>query len=67
MKRDEAEALLNTIDSFGEEVLEAIKIIQEVKGKGHLIITGVGKSGHPGICFSLSISSYFKLSVFMIS
>ena len=26
--KDEAEALLNTIDNFGEEVLEAIKIIQ---------------------------------------
>ena len=55
--KDEAEAILNTIDSFGEEVLEAIKIIQEVKGKGHLIITGVGKSGHIGEKIAASMAS----------
>ena len=55
--KDEAEALLNTIDNFGEEVLEAIKIIQAVKGKGHLIITGVGKSGHIGEKIAASMAS----------
>ena len=55
--KDEAEAILNTIDSFGEEVIEAIKIIQEVKGKGHLIITGVGKSGHIGEKIAASMAS----------
>ena len=43
--KDEAEVILNAIDCFGDEILEAIKIIQIVKGKGHLIINGVGKSG----------------------
>ena len=55
--QDEAEALLKTIDNFGEEVLEAVKIIQEVKGKGHLIITGVGKSGHIGEKIAASMAS----------
>ena len=55
--KDEAEALLNTIDNFGEEVLEAIKIISSVKGKGHLIITGVGKSGHIGEKIAASMAS----------
>ena len=55
--KEEAEAILNTIDAFGEEVVEAIKIIQEVKGKGHLIISGVGKSGHIGEKIAASMAS----------
>ena len=55
--QDEAEALLKTVDNFGEEVLEAVKIIQSVKGRGHLIITGVGKSGHIGEKIAASMAS----------
>ncbi len=55
--QDEADALLKTIDNFGEEVLEAVKIIQSVKGRGHLIITGVGKSGHIGEKIAASMAS----------
>ena len=65
--RDEAEALLNTLDNFGEEVIEAVKIIQSVKGKGHLIITGVGKSGHIGEKIAASMASTGTPAFFMHS
>ena len=65
--RDEAEAILNTIDAFGEEVIEAVKIIQEVKGKGHLIISGVGKSGHIGEKIAASMASTGTPAFFMHS
>ena len=65
--KDEAEAILNTIDNFGEEVIETVKIIQEVKDKGHLIITGVGKSGHIGKKIAASMSSTGTPSFFVHS
>ena len=65
--REEAEALLNTLDNFGEEVIEAVKIIQSVKGKGHLIITGVGKSGHIGEKIAASMASTGTPAFFMHS
>lgn len=63
--RDEAEAILNTIDNFGEEVVDAIKLIQATKG--HVIITGVGKSGHVGEKIAASLSSTGTPSFFMHS
>ena len=65
--KDEAEAILDTIDNFGEEVIKAIEIIQEVKEKGHLIITGVGKSGHIGKKIAASMSSTGTPSFFVHS
>lgn len=51
----EAEAIINTIESFGEEVIEAIKLIRETKG--HIIVTGVGKSGHIGKKIAATLAS----------
>ena len=65
--KDEAKAILNSIDNFGEEVIEAVKVIQEVKEKGHLIITGVGKSGHIGKKIAASMSSTGTPSFFVHS
>ena len=65
--KDEAEAILNSIENFGEEVIEAVKVIQEVKEKGHLIITGVGKSGHIGKKIAASMSSTGTPSFFVHS
>ena len=61
--RDEANAILETIDNFGEEVVDAIKLIQATKG--HVIITGVGKSGHVGEKIAASLSSTGTPSFFM--
>ena len=63
--KDETNALLNTIDCFGEEVVDAIRIIQETKG--HLIITGVGKSGHIGEKIAASMASIGTPSFFVHS
>ena len=63
--KDEAEAILDTIDNFGEEVVDAIKLIQATKG--HVIITGVGKSGHVGEKIAASLSSTGTPSFFMHS
>lgn len=63
--RDEAEAIINTIDAFGEEVIAAVKLIQETKG--HLIITGVGKSGHIGEKIAASMASTGTPAFFMHS
>ena len=63
--KDEAQALLDTIDNFGDEVYEAVKIIKEMKG--HLIVSGVGKSGHIGEKIAASMSSTGTPSFFMHS
>ena len=63
--RDEAEAIINTIDAFGDEVIAAVKLIQETKG--HLIITGVGKSGHIGEKIAASMASTGTPAFFMHS
>lgn len=63
--QDEANAILDTIDAFGEEVIDAIKLIQNVKG--HVIVTGVGKSGHVGEKIAASMSSTGTPSFFMHS
>lgn len=63
--RDEAQAILDTIDNFGDEVVDAIELIQNTKG--HIIITGVGKSGHVGEKIAASLSSTGTPSFFMHS
>ena len=62
---EEGKAILDTIDSFGCEVLEAVKLIREAKGK--VVVTGVGKSGHIGEKIAASMSSTGTPSFFMHS
>lgn len=61
--KDEGEAILENIDAFGDEILEAVKLIQNMKG--HLIVTGVGKSGHIGEKIAASMASTGTPSFFM--
>jgi arabinose-5-phosphate isomerase len=61
--RDEGQAILDTIDSFSVEVLEAVKIIQNTPG--HVIVTGVGKSGHIGEKIAASLASTGTPAFFM--
>jgi arabinose-5-phosphate isomerase len=51
----EAKAIIDTINNFGDEVIEAIKLIQNTKG--HVVITGVGKSGHVGEKIAATMAS----------
>ncbi len=63
--KEEAEAILNAVDCFGEEIVDAIKLINECKG--HLIVTGVGKSGHIGEKIAASMASTGTPAFFMHS
>ncbi|MDD4000897.1 MAG: SIS domain-containing protein [Bacilli bacterium] len=62
---DEANAIIATIDNFGDEVLQVIELIQNCKGK--VVITGVGKSGHIGEKIAATLSSTGTPSFFMHS
>ena len=44
--QDEAEAILNLIPKLDDNFTKAVELI--IGGKGKLIVTGVGKSGHIG-------------------
>ena len=59
----EAKAIIDTINNFGDEVIEAIKLIQNTKG--HVVITGVGKSGHVGEKIAASMASTGTPAFFM--
>jgi arabinose-5-phosphate isomerase len=61
--KDEAEAILATIDGFGEEVIRAIEIIHHCSGK--VVISGIGKSGHIGEKIAASLSSMGTPTFFM--
>ena len=63
--KTEGEAILNTIDAFGDEVKEALNILYNTKGK--VIITGVGKSGHVAKKIAASMSSTGTPSFFVHS
>lgn len=62
---DEANALLNTVNNFGEEVVKAVEIIRKSTGK--VVISGVGKSGHIGEKIAASMSSMGTPTFFMHS
>lgn len=53
--RDEANALLALIPRIGEEFDRAVDLI--LRGRGKLIVTGVGKSGHIGAKIAATLSS----------
>jgi len=61
--RYEAEQTLKAADAFGDEVLDAIKLIQNCKGR--LVVTGVGKSGHVGEKIAATMASTGTPSFFM--
>ncbi len=63
--KDEAQAILDTVDAFGSEVVDAVKLISQTKG--HLIVTGVGKSGHVGEKIAASMASTGTPAFFMHS
>ena len=63
--KDEAQAILDTVDAFGSEVLDAVKLISQAKG--HLIVTGVGKSWHVGEKIAASMASTGTPAFFMHS
>ena len=63
--KDEAQAILDTIDNFGNEVIDAVNLIRSMKG--HLIVTGVGKSGHVGEKIAASMASTGTPAFFMHS
>ncbi len=61
----EGEAILNSIDSMGDEINKAVELIMATKGK--VIITGVGKSGHVGEKIAATMSSTGTPSFFVHS
>ncbi len=61
--RNEAQAILNSIDYFSFEVIDAISLIKTCQGK--LVITGIGKGGHIGKKIAASMSSMGTPAVFM--
>ena len=61
----EGEAVLNSIDSMGDEINKAVELIMATKGK--VIITGVGKSGHVGEKIAATMSSTGTPSFFVHS
>ncbi len=61
--RDEAEALLELIPQLTDDFERAVKLIYE--GRGRLIVTGVGKSGHIGAKIAATLASTGTLSFFV--
>ena len=53
--KDEAQALLDLIPQLDEEFDKAVDMIFHCKG--HLIVTGVGKSGHVGAKIAATLAS----------
>ncbi|MDD3123868.1 MAG: SIS domain-containing protein [Candidatus Izemoplasmatales bacterium] len=62
---EEANAIIDTIDLFGDEVVSAVELINKISGK--LVVTGVGKSGHIGEKMAATLSSTGTPSFFMHS
>lgn len=52
---EEANAILDSVNNFGEEIETAVEMIYQTKGK--VIITAVGKSGHIGKKIAASMAS----------
>lgn len=63
--KDEASAILRTVENFGDEVEKAVELIFECKGK--VIVTGVGKSGHIGKKIAATLASTGTPSFFVHS
>ena len=61
----EAEGILNLLDKIGPAFEKAVSIILEIKAKGRLIITGMGKSGLVGRKISATLSSTGTPSLFL--
>lgn len=53
--RDEANALLEMIPTLDESFDKAVRLIYE--SKGHLVVSGVGKSGHIGAKIAATLAS----------
>jgi arabinose-5-phosphate isomerase len=62
---EEVAAIEKTLNSFGEEIVQAINAIQNSRGK--VVITGVGKSGHIGKKIAATLASTGTPSFFMHS
>ena len=61
----EAEGILNLQNKIGPAFEKAVSIILEIKAKGRLIITGMGKSGLVGRKISATLSSTGTPSLFL--
>jgi len=61
----EAEGILNLQNKIGSAFEKAVSIILEIKAKGRLIITGMGKSGLVGRKISATLSSTGTPSLFL--
>lgn len=61
--KDEADAIINSIDCFGTEIDDATNIILNMKGK--LVVMGVGKSGHVGEKIAATLASTGTPSFFV--
>lgn len=62
---EEAQAIIHSMDMFGEEIADAVEMIKQSKGK--LVVTGVGKSGHIGAKIAATLSSLGTPSFFIHS
>ena len=60
---DEAEAILHTIPQLDESFDRAVETL--AAGKGKVIVTGVGKSGHIGAKIAATLSSTGTPSFFI--
>lgn len=61
--RDEAQAILDIIQSLDDNFIDAVDLILSSKGK--VIVTGVGKSGHIGAKIAATLSCTGTPSFFM--
>ncbi len=59
----EAEAVKNLSNLLSEDFSKSVDEV--LKSKGHLVITGMGKSGHIGVKISATLASTGTLSFFM--
>lgn len=63
--RDEAQALLDLIPQMDESFEEVVQLIYNCKG--HVVVTGVGKSGHVGAKIAATLASTGTPSLFINS
>ncbi len=61
--RDEAEALLGLIPQLDETFDQVVELIY--KNHGHVVVTGVGKSGHVGAKMAATLASTGTPSIFI--
>lgn len=61
--RDEAEALLNLIPQLDDNFNQVVDLM--LKCTGHVVITGVGKSGHVGAKIAATLSSTGTPSIYI--